>query len=57
MSETLARVKRAGRARTRSDDAFRAAVLAAHAEGISLRMIAEAAGVSHMLVQRIVQSA
>lgn len=53
MSGPLKAVARAAKRRAAADDAFRQAVLAAHAEGESLRAIARAAGLSHTRVLQI----
>lgn len=52
MSE-LRKVERAAAKAARSREALEAAIREAHAEGQSSRKIAEAAGVSHTQVQRI----
>jgi hypothetical protein len=51
----LTRVRRARRKRETGEVEFRAAIVAAHTEGESLRAIARAAGVSHVRVLQIVR--
>jgi hypothetical protein len=55
-SDALFRLRRAARTRLRAEEAFREAILAGRAEGMSLRALADAAGVSHMHVARLVGS-
>jgi hypothetical protein len=55
-SDAVFRLRRAARARLRSEEAFREAIFAGRAEGMSLRVLADAAGVSHMHVARIVRA-
>lgn len=56
---TLATVKRVARRRAsvveKADRDFRAAIHAAHTEGHSLRAIADAAGISHVRVLKILR--
>lgn len=51
----LARAKRAARRRVSAMEEYRAAVIAAHESGCSLRQIATAVGTSHVAVLKIVQ--
>lgn len=51
----LTRVKRATKRRAAAEEEWRVAIREAHAEGASLRAIAEAAGVSHVRVLQIVR--
>jgi len=51
----LRAVRRAAQRRVSVEEAFRQAVLEAHASGESLRAIAEAAGLSHVRVLQIVR--
>lgn len=51
----LARVKRATKRRATAEEEWRVAIREAHAEGVSLRAIAQAAGVSHVRVLQIVR--
>lgn len=51
----LSRVRRAASRRAAASDEYRAAIIAAHAQGHSLREIAEAAGVSHVAVLQMVK--
>ena len=53
----LTRVRRAAKRRRDATDGFRQAVLDAHREGESLRRIADAAGLSHVAVLKIVRGA
>jgi len=46
-------LRRATKRRKRSESAWRAAIIEAHGAGVSLRVIAEAAGVSHVRVLQI----
>lgn len=55
LSANLRAVKRAASRRASADEGFRAAVLKAHADGESLRAIANAAGLSHVRVLQIVR--
>lgn len=62
MTEALRKVRRAAQKTARTEQAtskarneLRSLIQAAHAEGASLRAIAEAAGLSHMQVHRIVK--
>jgi lambda repressor-like predicted transcriptional regulator len=54
VKEALKRVERAANKRDRVQVALRAAILAAHQQGASLRAIAKAAGLSHIHIRRIV---
>ena len=56
-ADDLKAVRRAAKARRDATARFRAAVLEAHGGGESLRSIAEAAGMSHVGVLKIVRSA
>lgn len=56
MTPVLARVKRATKARERAEVAWHEAIRQAHADGSSLRTIADHAGVSHVWVFKIVRS-
>lgn len=56
-SADLTTVRRAARRRTAANEAFRTAVLEAHRAGESLRKIADAAGMSHVAVLKIVRGA
>lgn len=49
-ADPLTRVRRATTRRSRSEIEWRDSIRIAHAEGISLRKIASAAGVSHVRV-------
>lgn len=51
----LTRVKRATKRRAESEGAWRSAIKEAHANGESLRAIAQAAGISHVRVLQIVR--
>lgn len=51
----LTRVKRANTRRASADAEYRAAITAAKAAGHSLRQIAEAAGISHVRVLKILR--
>jgi DNA-directed RNA polymerase specialized sigma24 family protein len=51
----LDQVRRKAARLSDAQDAFRAAVLAAHRAGASYRQIADAAGISHTSVQNIVR--
>lgn len=51
----LSRVKRAARRRASVSLEFRDAIVAAHEQGHSLRVIAAAAGVSHVRVLKILR--
>ena len=55
MADSLARVRRATKRRTDSEDEWRASIRAAVSEGKSLRVVAEAAGVSNPRVHQIVR--
>ncbi len=55
MSAELARAKRAARRRVSAVEEYRAAVIAAHGAGHSLREIAQAVGVSHVAVLQMVK--
>lgn len=57
MVESILRVRRATKRRARNEQEWREAIRTAHAEGVSLRVIAEAAGVSHVRVLQITRSA
>jgi DNA-binding SARP family transcriptional activator len=50
-----AKLRRLTRKRAESEEAWRAAIRAAHAEGMSLRAIAECVGVAHTRVLQIVR--
>ena len=52
---TPADLRRLTRKRAESEEAWRAAIRAAHAEGMSLRAIAECVGVAHTRVLQIVR--
>lgn len=51
----LRRVQKAARDRERAELQWKTTIIAAHAEGFSLREIAEAAGVGHTRVLQIVR--
>jgi transposase-like protein len=51
----LTRVRRATARRSRSDTEWRAAICAARDAGLSYRVIAEAAGVSHVRVIQLLR--
>ncbi len=51
----LTRVRSAAKRRSSASLEFKAAILAAHAEGLSLRAIADAASVSHVRVLKIIR--
>jgi hypothetical protein len=53
--QALRRVARAAKARERADGEFRAAIREARAEGVTVRRIGEAAGVSHVRVIQILK--
>jgi len=53
--DSLTAVKRAASRRVSAEQTFRAAIRAAHADGKSLRAIAEVAGVAHTRVLQIVR--
>lgn len=55
MPDPLTPVKRATTRRAESEEAWRAAIRQARADGASLRQIASAAGVSHVRVLQIVR--
>lgn len=50
-------VRRAASARVRAEATWRAAIVNAKADGLSLRMIAAVAGVNHVRVKQIVDEA
>lgn len=52
-ADRLARVRRATARRARAEEEWRAALKAARQDGMSLRQIATAAGVSHVRVQQL----
>ena len=54
MKEALKQVERAASKRDRAQVELRAAIVAAHEQGASLRAIARAAGLSHIHIRRIV---
>lgn len=55
MPDPLAPIKRAARRRASADTDLRTAIRAAHADGVTLRKIGDAAGLSHVHVLRIVR--
>jgi hypothetical protein len=55
MPDPLKAVKRATARRSEANVSWRAAIREAHAEGLSLRQIAAAAGVSHVRILQIVK--
>lgn len=54
--ENLAQVKRAAAKAARSRAALEAAMRSAHQDGAALRKIADAAGMSHESVRRLIRS-
>lgn len=53
-ADPTAKVRRNAARAQAATDALRAAIRSAHAEGVSLRSLAEAAGTSHEQIRRIV---
>ncbi len=53
--DSLTRVKRVSKRRASVMQEYRDAIISAHAEGHSLRVIAAAAGVSHVRVLKIIR--
>jgi hypothetical protein len=56
LSAVLTKLRRVSKRRASAEEEWRSAVLEAHAAGIPLRTIGEAAGVSHVQVLRIVRA-
>jgi hypothetical protein len=54
--DSLARVKRVGKRRATVMQEYRAAIRAAREDGHSLRTIADAAGVSHVAVLKVLKA-
>ena len=53
MTDPLARIRRASKRRATAETEWREAVKAAHAAGIPIRRIGDAAGVSHVRVLQL----